>query len=76
MQAISVIKYSEQTIQWEDEMKKRIEIEEADNGYVITVYGGKKEEKDDDGYPMYQEPEKLVAESNESVLEQVNKFLK
>lgn len=57
-------------------MKKRIEIEEADNGFVITVYGGKKEEKSEDGYPMYQEPEKLVAETDDSVLEQVKKFLK
>lgn len=46
-------------------MKKRIEIEMADNGYMITIYGGKKETKAD----PYPSPEKMVAQTDEEVLE-------
>jgi hypothetical protein len=49
-------------------MKKRIEIEQAENGHTITVW----ESKEDDMYP---EPTKHVATSDEEVLEIVKEHL-
>lgn len=54
-------------------MSKRLEIEFADNGFMVTTWGGENSTEDEYGY---REPEKLVAESSEKVLEIVEKFLK
>lgn len=51
-------------------MNKRIEIEEADNGYMITVYPGRKMDDDE-----YKEPMKMVARDDEEVLEVVKENL-
>lgn len=50
--------------------KKRIEIEEAENGYQITTWGFKSEkEKDDDEIrDMYESSQKFVAEDSESAM--------
>lgn len=50
--------------------RNRIEIEEAKNGYMVTVW----KEKDDEE-EMYPEPEKLVAESKEQVMKLIEKHL-
>lgn len=42
-------------------MNKRIEIEQAENGHIVTVW----EKKEDE---MYSEPTKHVAESEEEVM--------
>lgn len=52
--------------------KDRIEIEKAENGYSITVWGGDDSEKDEYGYS---EPKRFVATEDEEVLKLVKKHL-
>lgn len=54
--------------------KNRIDIEEADNGWTVSVWNRKKEEKKDEEV-MYQEPERLVATSAEEVMKIVKENL-
>ena len=56
-------------------MKKRIEVEEAENGYTVRVYGHQEVEKDEEGYEMYPEPKTLVATDEEEVSTIFKKFL-
>lgn len=49
-------------------MKKRIEIEQAENGHIVTVW-----EQPEDG--MYSEPTKHVAEDEAAVLKLVEEHL-
>ena len=48
-------------------MRKSLEIEKADNGFVVTVYGEKemKEENTSSEAIMYPEPKKIVAKKEE-----------
>lgn len=52
--------------------KNRIDIEQADNGYTISVW--KNEEKEGEEV-MYQEPKKLVATDKEEVIKIVTENL-
>lgn len=49
-------------------MSKRIEIVEAENGHIVTVWNQEEGE-------MYEEPEKYVATDSDEVLELVKKNL-
>lgn len=46
--------------------RNRIEIEQAENGYTITVW--KYEEKESEHSPMYCDPQRFVATSDEEVV--------
>ena len=58
-------------------MKKRIEVEEADNGYTVKVYNHDEEDEDEkkDDF-MYREPKVLVATNEEEVSGIFKKYLK
>lgn len=57
-------------------MKKRIEIEEADNGYTVKVWGEEKEEGEEKEYSMYHDAKILVASTVDEVAAILKKHLK
>ena len=57
-------------------MKKRVEIEEADNGYTVRCYNCEEKEEDEKDEYGYQEPKLLVAKDADEAVAIAVKVLK